>query len=162
MMIQTHADAEQFVRHPGYSLLELVLVLGIMVILAAIAAPRYAGAASRYRAEGAARRIVADLELARTRARTYGSSQTVSFSVGANGYQMPGLPSLKDSSTPYCVTLSDPPYQATLLEVDFGGDETVNFDGWGVPDSGGWVTLRVGDIGRKVSLDRDTGKASSQ
>ena len=37
-------------RYPGFSLLELLLVVGIVTILAAIAAPRYGAAASRYQA----------------------------------------------------------------------------------------------------------------
>ena len=57
----------------GFSLLEVVLVVAIIAVLAAIAAPRYGRAAGRYRADVAARRIVADLEYARLSARTAGA-----------------------------------------------------------------------------------------
>src|SRR5690606_27031377 len=60
----------------GFSLLELVMVLTIIAILAAIATPRYANAMARYRADLAARRIAADLLLAQRLARTESRSRS--------------------------------------------------------------------------------------
>src|SRR5204863_23675 len=56
----------------AFSLIEITLVLMVMGVLAALAVPRYASALARYRADAAARRIVADLDLARTTARSSG------------------------------------------------------------------------------------------
>ena len=53
----------------GFSLLELVVVMVIVAILAAIATPRYGKAVARYRTASAARKIAADLTFARKRAR---------------------------------------------------------------------------------------------
>jgi len=146
-------------RHGGFSLLELVLVLAIIATLAAIAAPRYQTALVRYRADLAARRIVADLALAQSNAKAASSSRSVAFSIGANNYQMPDLPPLDGTSGSYIIELSEKPYEADITSADFGGDQEVIFNGWGIPDSGGTVVLTVGPEQRTVTVDAESGKA---
>ena len=146
----------------GFSLLELVMVVAIIGVLAAIAAPRYGRAIARYRADMAARRIAADLALAGRAARTAGASKTVSFSVAGAEYTIPGLPSLRDSTADYRVVLSDSPYQAAVVSADFGGDADVAFDGYGTPDSGGSISIQVGEYTKTVVLDAGSGKATIQ
>lgn len=146
----------------AFSLVEVVLVLAILAILAAIAAPRYGTAVSRYQAEMAARRVVADLALARSRARISSTQHTVAFTPAADQYQLPGVADLKNSSVDYLVDLSTRPYYADLVSADFGGDATVVFDGYGTPDSSGQIVIEVGDIQKIIALDQDTGKASVQ
>jgi len=146
----------------GFSLLELVLVLAIVATLAAIAIPRYQGSLARYRADLAARRIVADLSLARSNAKADSSSRSVVFSVSANNYQMPDLPGLDGASGSYIVELRGLPYEADLISADFGGDQQVIFSGWGIPDSGGSVVLTVGSEQRTVVVDAESGKATIQ
>lgn len=146
----------------GFSLLELLLVLAIMATVAAIAAPRYQGALARYRADLAAYRIVADLTQARTSAKAASAPRTVAFSVAGNTYQIPELSSLDGNSGHYNVALSERPYDAGLVSVNFGGDAQIIFNGWGVPDSGGTVILAVGTEQRTVAVDTETGRAGIQ
>ena len=148
-------------RH-GFSLFELALILAIVAVIAAIAAPRYATSVARYRAEAAATRMAADLSLARSRARATSASQAVVFTIRSSEYSLPGAPDLKNSASEYRVVLSEAPYQARLVSADFGGDTQVVFDGYGVPDSGGSVVLRVGAIQRVVVLDGHSGRATVQ
>ena len=72
------------------TLLELLLVITIMVLAAAVAIPRYANAMSNYRADMAARRIVADLRWAQARARNQSTSQTITFNLTNSTYQVVG------------------------------------------------------------------------
>ncbi len=43
-----------------------------------------------------------------------------------------------------------------------GGDVQLIFDGYGVPDSGGLITVQVGDATRTVAINPDTGSAEVQ
>ena len=87
----------------GFSLLELVLVLGILTVLAAIGIPRYGASAARYRADLVAQRLVADLRLARGHAQATSASQSVEFDVDLNQYTLPNLDPLDPHQADYTV-----------------------------------------------------------
>ena len=144
------------------SLLELLLVMGIVATLSAIAIPRYGASLTRYRADLAARRIIADLTLARSRAKATSASQTVMFFPSANAYYIPTIVDPDRPSIKYAVSISGTPYRATLVSVDLAGDDNVVFDGWGLPDSGGEIHILVGSESRTISIDSETGKATLQ
>jgi prepilin-type N-terminal cleavage/methylation domain-containing protein len=140
----------------AFTLVELVLVLAIIATFAAIAAPRYANALTNYRADGISRRIAADLELARMKARQTSTDVTVTFDVLNNRYDIPAVPSLHNPGVGVGVDLSVEPYRAELISVSFGGDQAVVYDGYGIPDSGGSVTLSCG-LSLKVIQLSETG-----
>ena len=146
----------------GFSLLEVVLVMAIMVILAAIALPRYADAVVRHQAELAAQRVVRDLHQAQSWAKTRSASCTVSFAVATSEYQLIGVPSFDGNPGDYNVNLSHDPYDAKLISADLGGDSQVVFDGWGMPDSGGTIVISSGSEQRTVVVDGDTGQMTIQ
>ena len=56
------------------------------------------------------------------------------------------------------ITITAEPYLVTFGTVDFGGDETIVFDGYGQPDSGGSVTVQTGAYQATVTVDADSGK----
>lgn len=149
-------------RWRGFSLLEIILVLAIIVTLAAIAVPRYGASLTRYRADLSARRIRADIEQAQLSAKAASTSINIEFFVGDDKYEIPGLPSLNGSSGSYIVELSARPYAAALVSAVFGGDAELIFNGWGMPDSSGTVILTVGSEQRTVTVDGETGKATIQ
>jgi len=146
----------------GFTLLELVLVLVILATLGAIAAPRYATALDRYHADATARRIVADLELARATARNTSASVTVTFDPGLNSYVMTGVDSLDHPGNDATLVLSVAPYRSQLVATGLGGDDEIVFDGFGVPDLGGTVLIQCGNESRTITVDNETGVASVQ
>jgi type II secretion system protein H len=146
----------------GFSLLELVLVLAIVAVVAAVAAPRYGRASGRYRADLAARRVMADLRLAQSYAKAASSSRTVSFSTATSQYQLLNIPAPDGAPGDYAVVLSAEPYQAVLTNTDFDGSSQVIFNGWGLPNKGGTVTLWAGGEQRTVVVDGVTGRISVQ
>ena len=148
-------------RYTGFSLLELVMVLSIVVILAAVAAPRFASANARYRADFAARRVAADLSLAQTHARSTGTSVTVRFGVDQNRYTLVGVEAL-DGSGDYSVNLDQSPYLATLASAEFGDDGDLIFNGWGKTDSAGTLTLTVGHETRTLDVNSPSGEVTIQ
>ena len=146
----------------AFSLLELVLVIAIVAVLATIAAPRYASSASRYRSEAAARRIVADLALARSQAYGTSATKTVKLDTETDLLVIAGVSPFDGAGSYYATDFSEDPYCADITRADFGGDNGLYFDIYGKPNSGGSVVLQVGDHEQTIYLDANTGKASVQ
>lgn len=144
-------------RCAGFSLVELTLVVAIMAVLAALAVPRWAGAAARYRLELAAERLERDLRMARDLARGRGVSVTVVFSGKGMAYEIAGLADPERRGTAYAVRLVDEPYGLTKVEWSFGGASVIAFDGLGVPSASGTIRLRNGWGDRVVEVEAKTG-----
>jgi prepilin-type N-terminal cleavage/methylation domain-containing protein len=148
-------------RRAAFSLLELVMVVAILAVAAAIAAPRYAQATARYRSRVAARRIAEDLGLASRSARTAGAARTVTFSCPGSAYTIAGLPDFRNPSADYRMDLSAEPYDAVISSVGFAaGGPAVVFDGYGTANSDGTVTVQVGGATCTVTFSAVTGKAT--
>lgn len=144
-----------------FTLVELITVVAIIAILAAMAIPRFGDSVARQRADAAARRIAADLELARKHAIHASVSQTVRFNPKPeNDYILQDMQDLDHPDQDYRVDLSAEPYTATLVSADFAGSTQVIFDIYGKPDSGGTVRIEVGKHYRTVTLDAETGRTS--
>jgi prepilin-type N-terminal cleavage/methylation domain-containing protein len=159
MMLQRRGEPRP---RSAFSMAELVCVIVILSIMTAIAVPRFSGALARQRVEAAARRIVADLALARRHAKTSSAPRKVKFELALGEYQLSDLPHPDHPGLVYKVFLTEEPYGASLVSADFGGDVTIVFDMYGMPGSGGSVVIRVGKHVRTISVDPDTGEASVQ
>lgn len=147
-------------RPPGFTAAEVVIVLVIIAIITAIAVPRYANALANRRVNLAAARITADLALARSRAKSSGTSQTVTFDTATDTYELLGMSHPDHPGHSYRVLLSSEPYQASIAAVDFDGTDKIVFDGYGVPTAGGSVVVTVGQYGKTITVDADTAKAT--
>ena len=150
------------IQADGFSMLEVILVMAILVTFAAIALPRYGDAVVRHQADLAARRVVTDLLQAQSYAKTTGADCTVSFNAATETYSLSGVPSFDGGPGDYRVNLLRDPYAARLGAVDLGGDSNVTFDGWGMPDSGGTIVVNSGVEQRTVAVDGATGQVSMQ
>lgn len=171
-------------RGAAFSLVELTMVMVIIAILAAMAVPRFANSIARSRVDAAARRITADIALVQRNART--CSQTRYFAVDiathryflqTDGTKAPGPPCHQSNWGDWIngcapdtargehyncsVRLGDEPYMAKILGADFGGDARLGFDGFGMPDSAGTITIGVGPYTRTLTINGSTGKPST-
>ena len=142
----------------AFSILELIIVLTIVALLAGIAVPRFSSSIARQRAVAAAKRVAADLSMARHRAVHSSESTTVTFS--GSGYVVSGARHLDRSTDTYKVDLSANPYEAQILAADFGGDPEITFDIYGNPDSEGTVVVAVALWQHTITLDPNTGKTN--
>jgi type II secretion system protein H len=152
-------------RQSAFSLIELMLVIAIIAVVSAIALPRYASSLQAYRVTMAAKRIAGDLQLAQSRARSLSATRTVAFTASSSSYQLIGETDLSKSTATYTVQLGDLPYRAQITSVQFGatlGTSSVTFNGFGMPNNGGSITLTSGNATRTIILAPLTGGISIQ
>jgi len=140
----------------------LVIVLTILGIISAIAAPRFAAADGNYRVNAAARRLVADLTTARATARHTSAPRTVTFTPAAHTYIMAGVRDAANRSADSTIDLSAAPYRVTMTSAAFGGATAVTFDFHGLPDRAGTIVVSAGGYARTVSINADTGEATTE
>jgi len=144
----------------GYTLVELAVVILLLGIAAAVAGPKITTTLHRHRAEAAARRIAADLELLRETARNTSTAQSVLFNLSTSSYQMPGISDPDRPSKRYEVSLAGIGIDARIAAVDAGGDEALVIDGYGTPDSDARITVACGRHAKAVVLNAATGKVT--
>ena len=142
----------------GFTYIEMTIVLLVMGIFAAIAAPSYLTALAHYQAEMAAKKIAVDLQFARSEALRSNRSRPVHFESGLDRYTLVDVSDLNDGSKGYYVYLKESPFSADLVSADFTDNATfekVNFDRFGRPDSRGTIIVRSGSQVRTVELRAD-------
>ena len=146
-------------RRRAFSLLEMVVVVAVASVTAAIAIPRMGNATARYRVDFAARKVVADLDRARANARLTGAAQSVTFNLATYRYVVTGG---SGASAGFTTDLSVDPYQCQVSGATFGGSAVATYDAYGLPTAGGTVSIRSGTQTRTVTLDAASGKAAWQ
>jgi Tfp pilus assembly protein FimT len=142
-------------RRCAFSIFELVIVLLIMGILTAVAAPKFFDSLLFHRVESAARRVKADLELARTQARVTSATQSITFVNSV--YTLSNTKSLDKPGAIYSVDLTKQPYSLDSATANFNNLATVSFDGYGTPTSGGTVVVTAKSHSCTVTLNGTTG-----
>jgi prepilin-type N-terminal cleavage/methylation domain-containing protein len=143
----------------AFTLIELMIVIMIIAILAAVAAPKYQAALANYRVDAAAGRIAADLRMVGAYARKVSVAQSVQFNVAADSYAAPSMPDMDGRNVSYAVALRSSEYVADVVSASFGGSPTVQFDIYGRPNSSGTVVLGSGPRQRTVQVD-ETGNVT--
>ena len=139
----------------GFTLAELVMVLAIMSIMAAIAVPRYHHAAARYRALAAGRRLAADIDALRQAAVARSLTHLLRASTGTSKYETTNK-TTGWSGNPV-ISLAAEPYLASFSSVDCGADGELVFDGYGNPDGAAAFVLTTGNAACQVTVDSRTG-----
>ncbi len=146
----------------GFTLIELVLVAATVAVMAAIAVPRMTSASLSYRAEMAARRIAADIELARQEAMATSSTRTLAFSAASLSYYVLESGSADGGTGAYAVNLKQAPYEAASMKVKFAAvppPTVLKFDGFGKPNAGASIVVTAGGPSKTVAVDSHTGRA---
>jgi prepilin-type N-terminal cleavage/methylation domain-containing protein len=156
-------------RRRAVTIIELVVVMMVMGILAAIAAPAFFDSLLFHQVEAAAQRVKVDLELAKNTARLTSKSQHVIFT--NSGYTITSdvaANTLNDFDNPnvdYAIDLTGDPYQLDGIASNFQDSVEVSFNGFGTPINGdgeafdeGTVTLNLKSHTCVVTLDGRTGE----
>lgn len=137
----------------AFSLVELLIVLAIIGIAAAIAAPRYGGAVNRYRAQLAAQRLGEELLAAGERARV--TQSVVRITLDAAGDSVAGVYTSgpRNGQSLGTTRLGRGPYHADLTDVwTEKGNGEFAFLATGQADSEARATLRAGDVSVTVTI----------
>lgn len=157
----------------AFTLMELLLVLIVIGIAAALAIPLYVSAADT-QLRTAASMIASDLEYAKSMSISTGKSHSVVFDTSAESY------SIKDSDgqviahpvhigSDYTVDFANDSRlnKVNIVNTNFGAANTVSFDNIGAPFngsgaalSGGLIQLSAEGYSLKVKIDSVTGYVS--
>jgi len=142
-------------RQAGFTMTELVIVIAIMAIAAAVAIPSYLSWLPDIRLRSAVRDLKSDLGLAKQRAVRENGQVAVVFDTGNNQYTLfvddganPGGGGIADDwirngDEVLMKTVSMPGDVNMYSAVFFGGLPRVSFDGRGLPNNaGGTVRMR--------------------
>lgn len=142
----------------GFSLIELVISISIIVTLAGIGSLRFARSAERARVDAAAARIVSIIEDARHRARNRSMVCKVLVSTAASTLELKGP--LATRSELNLINLAAAPYKVRIAKSEFGASQDLEFSARGRPVLGGEITIISGSFARVVIVDPETGRAT--
>lgn len=147
-------------RCTAYTIIELIVVLLILGIVAAVAAPMFHRSLRYHQLESAARRVQQDLEYLQSAART--RSMTLECEFDGFAYTLGGA-ALRDldGSGDYVVDLAAAPYELQSVAVDLDGETSIEFNGYGEAAHDATITLGVGDETRTVEVVAATGAITS-
>jgi len=142
-------------RHCAFTIFELVIVILIMSVMAAVSAPAFMDSLLFHRVEAAARRVKADIDYQRQRARLTSTAQTVTFNNGT--YTLSGAKSLDRPASGYSVNLKQSPYGLDSALANFSNSQVLTFDGYGSPSSAGTIVLTAKTHQCTVTVNSATG-----
>ena len=141
----------------GFSLGELITVMGIISVLAVIAIPNFIGWRSGSQMQGAVENLRGDLQMAKLKAVQENGPVAVLFSStgyrifidnGANeGVIDAGERLLRDRQLPPSVSID-------LVNTDFSGFGYARFNNRGLPESAGRVVVDSSSGDGRIDLDR--------
>lgn len=132
-------------RRRAYTLAELVTVIIIVGILAAVAIPTFGNSVGRNRALGAANRLAADLRYAAAVARQAAAPRGLRFDETNKRYTVAGINDPDRPGQAYVVKLADDPYYVTSISLNLGGATEIMFDGYGVASAAGDIRIAAGN-----------------
>lgn len=128
---------------PAFSLIEVTIVLVIVGVIAAVALPKFAGASTNYRVQGAAQQLSAQIKLARLEARSAAAPRSLVVRNGA----LVVLDQNNAEIRRFSPALA--PFSATL-STTFTDAAPLAFDAYGTPSAGGSFSLAVGHTQTQV------------
>ena len=152
---------------PGYTLVEILIVVIVIATLAAAALPTLSSTLQSMKATALAREIATDMRYAQTLAVKTGIRHCVFFwepdQVYAVHWDDDGTWELCThpvTKKPWKMELDEHSRYAgvALKESQFGSSDSLYYDRFGAPDAGGYVTFTLGATTRTIRVAPLSGK----
>ncbi|WP_432798851.1 prepilin-type N-terminal cleavage/methylation domain-containing protein [Poriferisphaera sp. WC338] len=143
----------------AFSLIELVLVLVLIGIVAAIAMPRISNASSQYMLESASQRALYEIEYAKAIAKATSSSYTMHFDSAGQRIYLSGPNGKADDGVVRELNLNDSIYEVSM-NIDLSGETSFIINGFGMPEKMYEFDLYRGSYKQKINVDCHTGEVS--
>lgn len=153
-MLRTNALAGHN-RFRAFTLLELVIVIVILSITAAVAIPRMSAASTRYRVDAAVQQLLADVNITAAVANQASQMRSISFDATDETYELIGQPSPNNPAQDYVVDLGVEPFNVNMLGISFG-DNKLDISGHGLLLETGQVTIAAGQDARRIVFTEGT------
>ena len=139
----------------GYSLLELIVVITLVGILAAVGSVRFSTMQVDYRTKMTAELVRRTFDEVRQTAAARSTPITVTFLKNKRTFTVTGMDHPDKPGHPWEVNL-----QTFSPDAKAGDDYTVTFNGFGYPSAALVVELKIEGEKKYVRLNRDTGAAT--
>lgn len=160
-MARARNGHEVLAARAGFTLLELVVVVAIVATLAAVAVPRFADAAQRYRVELAADVLARDVAWSFDHARATGRSHELTVA-GDAALSVTAMDDGGRMAMVRSIDLATAPHHVARVEMRLADDQkSLLIDGRGESTASGLIRLQAGSHTSYVVLDATSSKASA-
>lgn len=155
-------------RDSGLTLVEILMVLLLMGVVLALAAPSFTNVFVEASIDSAAAWVIGDVRYAQSLAIRTQQTHSVEFDAANDTYRVVDQDGVVVphplSKQQYLVAFASRRQLAgvDLVSASFGGASQVSFDALGAPQSGGAITLSYADRQRVISIVYPTGRVTLQ